>query len=90
MAAVQLEFSIFDETDTEVRIRQLQSQIDEMEESMGKVRRRLFYQLSEVQKICFNLQNENLELKKIIKEIKNETSDTILEEKSLFFTISSP
>lgn len=44
----------------------MQRQIDELVESMGKVRRKMFAELGEVKRICADLQAENANLKKAL------------------------
>lgn len=63
MVAVQLEFSIQDENEADAKIQFLQKQIDTMSESMDKVRRKLFAQMGEIQKLCQTLKQENQELR---------------------------
>lgn len=77
MNALQLEFNIKNETEFEIKIGNMQKQIDDMHESMGKVRRKLFSQMSELQKLCVLLQNENIELKNTLRELTNEKTEWI-------------
>jgi hypothetical protein len=63
MNAIQLEFNIADESEADAKIKFLQMQIDKMNESMDKVRRKLFAQMGEIQKLCHSLKQENQELK---------------------------
>lgn len=69
---IQLEFNLDEKSSDQMHIFHMQKQIDEMGESMGKVRRRLFSELGEMKKLFANLQRENDELKNMIKELKNE------------------
>lgn len=85
MEAVQLELNIKEETAEGVRLSLMQSQIDAMNDSFGKVRRRLFAELGELKKTCFLLQTENENLKTKMRKITNEeTQWTYHEDYSLF------
>jgi hypothetical protein len=66
MTACQLEFIFEDLTDEEKKLHQMQKQIDESVESMGKVRRRLFAQMSELKKEMFELKQVNESLKQTL------------------------
>jgi hypothetical protein len=70
MQAVQLEFNLKDENEPDIRIAILQKQIDAMNESLGKVRRRLFSEMDEIRTLCFRLHAENEDLKTLLKENK--------------------
>ena len=61
----QLEF-VVDELDIETKLSRMQHKIDAIDESMGKVRRRLFAQIGELQKLCLSIQQENQELRAIL------------------------
>lgn len=73
--AIQLEFNIENKSHEEMQLFLMQKQIDEMCESMGKVRRRLFSELGEMKKVCATLQKESDELKSILKGLKNEKEE---------------
>lgn len=73
---VQLELNIENKTSEEMQLAIMQKQIDQMCESMGKVRRKLFSELGEMKKVCSELQKENEELKSVLKELKNEKTKT--------------
>ncbi len=72
MTSIQLELNIENESPKQTRLSQMQKQIDEMSESIGKVRRKLFSEMGELKKLCAELQNENKQLKILLKELKNE------------------
>ena len=74
-ADVQLEFNIENRSPEEVQLSILQKQIDQMCESMGKVRRKLFSEMSEIKKMYAELHQENQELKTMLKELKNERTE---------------
>lgn len=75
MTSIQLELNIENESPEETRLSQMQKQIDEMSESIGKVRRKLFSEMGELKKLCAELQNENKQLKILLKELKNERTE---------------
>lgn len=66
MAPIQLEFNIIDENEDDVKISFLQKQIDKLNESMGKIRKKLFSQVTQLERLCFELKLENQELRKVI------------------------
>ncbi len=69
---MQLEFNLDNLTDEDHRLSMMQRQIDEAVTSMDKVRRRLFSEITEVKRICADLQAENAELKSKLQEIYDE------------------
>lgn len=71
MTAIQLEFDIYKEEDDR-RIFILQKQIDEVLESFGKVRRKLFAEVGELKKICSQLQLENIDLRSQVMEMRGD------------------
>jgi len=83
MTAIQLEFNIGNNTESELKFMEMQKKIDAMHESMNKVRKKLFAKIGEVEKICFRLQEENMHLKTILGQ-KNETIYTYEKEGCLF------
>jgi hypothetical protein len=60
--AIQLEFNIDDQSELEIKLGHMQKKLDEMVESMGKVRRKLFSEMTEIKK-------QNLVLKLKLEEI---------------------
>jgi regulator of replication initiation timing len=87
MNAIQLEFNVKDESESEVKLNLMQKQINAMEESMGKVRRKLFSQVSEMQKLYLELKMENENLKGALKELKNEKTDWSFGQEDTLFSI---
>lgn len=77
MTNIQLEFNINNISESEMKLLIMQKQLDEMNESMGKVRRKLFSEMGEVKKVCHNLQIQNEELRLKLKELKNEKTEWI-------------
>ena len=87
MRAIQLEFNLDNETDSEAKLSYMQKQIDDMHESMGKVRRKLFAQVGEIQKEHYALKQENVELKKTLKEMKGEKTEWIYAQGDSLFDV---
>lgn len=71
MNAIQLEFDLKSELDSDKKLDFMQKQIDELIESMGKVRKKLFSEMSEMKKVFNQIIIENQELKNSIEEMKN-------------------
>lgn len=87
MGGIQLEFNIDNKSPEEVRLSQMHSQIAMMEESMGKVRRKLFSEMSEMKKLYADLKKENEELKTMLKELKNEKTEWAYGENGRLFDV---
>ena len=68
---IQLEFNFENKTPEEMTLQMMQKQIDKMCLSVEKVRKKLFAELGEVKKLCVILQQENEELKSIVKEVRH-------------------
>ena len=63
MNAIQLEFNLDDSDEYDIRLSCMQKQLDAMNESMGKVRRKIFAEVGELKKLIHCLQQENELLK---------------------------
>jgi hypothetical protein len=66
MNAIQLELPVDSSQNETCTFVDVQKKLDEMSESMSKVRKKLFAKMSEVEKICLSLQKENENLKLIL------------------------
>jgi len=86
-AVVQLEFNIDDKSESEVKLDIMQKQIDEMHNSMGKVRRKIFSEVSEMKKLYAELLKQNEELKNTIREMKNEKTQWVYEKEDCLFDV---
>lgn len=75
MGSVQLEFNLDGKSDEDVRFSHIQKQVDEMSVSVGKVRKRLFAELSEVKKLCADLVHQNEALKKELADLKDQKTE---------------
>lgn len=87
MSAVQLEFNIENKTEIDMMAFLMQKQIDAMHESMGKVRKKLFSQMGELQKLCLSIQEENETIKKMLRELKNEKTHWIYAQENNLFDV---
>ena len=71
MNAIQLEFTLH-ESEPEKKendpFSSMQAKIDEAIESMGKVRKKLFAKMTEIEKMCLELKDENTLLKSLLGE----------------------
>ena len=86
MNAIQLEFNIESVPEDEHRMSQMQKQIDDAVESMGKVRRRMFHELGAMKQAIAALQAENIELKQMVRKLTNQKIEWIYGEKEQLFT----
>lgn len=69
---IQLEFNLENESYEATRCNQMQKQLDLINESLNKTRKRLFCEMGELKKICHQLKVENGELKEVVRDIKGE------------------
>lgn len=67
---IQLEFNFDGKTAEEMTLYHMQKQVDKLCGSMEKVRKKLFAELGEVKKQYVTLQQENEDLKSIVKELR--------------------
>ena len=84
---VQLEFNLEDKTPEELKVYYLQKQIQEMNESLGKMRRRMFAEIGELKKVFANVLSENELLKSQMKELKNEREEWTYKENGSLFDV---
>ena len=85
--AIQLELNIENKTPEEIRLSLMQKQIDQMGESMGKVRRKLFAEMGEMKKLYLEVQRENEELKSLLRSLKNEKTEWIYSQNGFLFDV---
>jgi len=67
--AIQLELNLFDLSDSDHKLDQMQRQIEDMHDSFSKVRRKMFYQIAEMNKVILSIQKENSELKERLRKL---------------------
>jgi hypothetical protein len=75
MNAQQLEFDLFSDQTIECRLDMVHRQINEVSDSCGKVRRKLFAELGYLKKICKLLMQDNLSLKKALNEMGGQVGE---------------
>lgn len=88
MEAIQLELNLDNLEGNELTFSQMQKQIDDACESMGKVRRKMFAELGEVKKLVNLLQIENNELKEQLKNLKKEKNNWSYQHNGYLFSLS--
>jgi hypothetical protein len=69
MNAQQLEFDLFTDQTIECRLDMVSRQVNELSDSCGKVRRKLFGEVGSLKKICKMLIQENMVMRKAIAEM---------------------
>ena len=84
---MQLEFNIYNKTCKEMDDYLLQKQLDELTNSLGRVRKKLFAELSEVKSMCSKLNQENEELKSLLEEMKDEKTEWTYREGDHLFRV---
>ncbi len=84
---VQLEFNLEDKTSEEMKLHLMQKQIDEMHDSMGKVRRRLFAEVGELKKLYVNLKVQNEYLQTLVRELRNERTEWVYGQNGCLFDV---
>jgi ABC-type phosphate transport system auxiliary subunit len=87
MQELQLELNIFNKSPEELRFLEMQQQIDAMCESMGKVRRKLFAEMTEMKKQYTSLQNENAELRSALRHLKGDKFEWTYQENGNLFNL---
>lgn len=87
MHEIQLELNIDNFSRDDLRLQEMQKQIDSVCESMGKVRRKLFSEMSEMKKIISELQTQNIELREKLRQMSNERVDWDYRKEDCLFDI---
>ncbi len=75
MCEIQLELNIENNSLIDSRLHELQLQIDAINASMSKVRKKLFAQVSELQKTCMSLELQNQDLVRKLRELSQEKEE---------------
>lgn len=83
----QLELNIEDKTPAEMQLHLMQKQIAEMNESMGKVRRRLFFELGSMKKDFADLAAENNKLRLQLNQMRNSSDEWVYGQEECLFKI---
>ena len=84
---IQLEINLENKSQEELRFSDFQRQIDMMNESFGKVRRRLFCELGEMKTMYIEIQKENEYLKTTVKGLRNEKTEWIYAQGDCLFDV---
>lgn len=74
--SIQLEFKIDNRSPEEMKIHLMQQQIENMQDSMSKIRRKLFSEVGELKKLYSELMQENEILKSTLETLKNDKQKT--------------
>lgn len=90
MESLQLQLNIDDLSDSELKLQNMQRQIDAACSSMDKVRRKLFAEQGEWKKLVLAMQVENLELKQKLKEISGEKIEWTYQKEGCLFDVQDP
>ena len=85
---IQLELNFQQKTSEEMTLCLMQKQIDEMHESMGKVRRKLFGEMGEVKKAYAILLAEHEGLKSQLSAMLNQKTEWLYQSGDSLFEIS--
>ena len=75
--AIQLEFNMKNESEVELKFSEMQKQLNEMNESMGKVRRKLFAEMGELKKLLHEMKMENENMRNKLNEFSNEKTEWV-------------
>lgn len=71
----QLELNLEDKNNEDLKLFHMQKQLDAMNESMGKVRRKLFSELTEMKKLLGLITQENESLKVTVHKLQNQKQE---------------
>lgn len=87
MSTIQLELNIQGASDNDMKLDIMQKQIDSMNESMGKVRRKLFAEVGILKKSLLELANENQTLKNQFMKLEDKKTEWTYGQNGLLFDI---
>jgi cell division protein FtsB len=87
---MQLELNFDNKSEPELRLANMQQQIDDAVESMGKVRRKLFSQIDLLKKEMDTIKAENEILKSQIRSFKNEKIEWKYQNQDFLFEMIDP
>ena len=85
---IQLELNIENKSPEEMSLSLMQKQFDELTVSMGKVRRKIFAELGEMKKLMGLVQQENEELKSILKDATHGKTQWTYAQNGCLFDVS--
>jgi hypothetical protein len=81
MTAIQLEFNFENKSDVEIELGYVKKQLADIQESTGKVRRKLFAEMGELRK-------EVQELKDLIRSLHHEKIEWVYGQEGCLFDVS--
>lgn len=87
MTHIQLELNFFNDNAEALKFQLMQKQIEAMHESNGKVRRKIFAKLGEMETLLSALQEENNELKAKVRELTNEKTEWVYGQGGYLFDV---
>ena len=87
---MQLELNLENRAEADVKLANMQKQIDDAIESMGKVRRKLFSQMGELKKELSEIKGENDFLKEKIRNLSNEKIEWEYKKADCLFDVREP
>jgi len=87
---MQLEFNLENKSEADVKLANMQKQIDEAIESMGKVRRKLFSEMGTLKKELAELKLENQTLKEKVRTLSDEKIDWEYKKADCLFDVREP
>ena len=86
---IQLDLNLEDKNSQEIKFELLQKQIDQMNESMGKVRRKLFANMTELRKENHELRQKLELMESIQRNLTNTKTEWVYHENGLLFDIKA-
>jgi len=86
--SIQLEFNLESLSPEQLTLSIMQNQLHVMNESMGKVRRKLFAELGEVKRMYLQMKTENEELKSKIHLIGHAKTEWLYQTRDSLFEVS--
>lgn len=77
MEAIQLDLTVDYASGVEGKVDFISKRVDIMNESMGKVRKKLFAEIGQLKSLLLAIQVENESLKESVRKLKNEKTEYI-------------
>lgn len=85
---MQFEMNLDEELEMAIQLSSMEKQISEMYDSLGKMRRKLFSEMNDMKKSVFEIQQENVKLQEIIRNLKNEREEWLYHQKDNLFIVN--
>ena len=83
----QLEFSISNETELELRLKEMEKHLEEMHQTVDKVRKRLFSEIGNLKYLLEEMRLENFSLKETIRRMTDEKTPWVYKQKDNLFDL---